>query len=415
MLFWIISAALALLIAALFALALLTRRAEAEHPAAYDLRIYRDQLKEVERDLARGVINEADAERIRTEVGRRVLAADAQLSQAEAKGEQPRALTTATAAVLALLLTGGGFAMYTQLGTAGLGDLPHKARLQAAEALYTSRQSQAAFLARLPARTAPPQEASYLELVARLREAVAQRPDELQGQEFLAQSEARLGNYAAARAAQSAVIRLKGDTASASDFVTMAQMYITEAEGYVSPEAEAALRRALKADNTDPVARYFLGQMWLQNDRPDRAFGLWSQLLSQGPEQAPWIAPIRQSIDDIAWLAGVDYTQPAAVTAGADTGLNIPGPSVEDIENAGEMTPQERQEMVQNMVQRLNDRLATEGGTPEDWARLISAYGALGDEGRALAIWREAQQRFADAPDALETVRRGAARAGVDQ
>ena len=43
------------------ALALLTRRAEAEHPAAYDLRIYRDQLKEVERDLARGVINEADA------------------------------------------------------------------------------------------------------------------------------------------------------------------------------------------------------------------------------------------------------------------------------------------------------------------------------------------------------------------
>ena len=61
MLFWIISAALALLIAALFALALLTRRAEAEHHAAYDLRIYRDQLKEVERDLARGVINEADA------------------------------------------------------------------------------------------------------------------------------------------------------------------------------------------------------------------------------------------------------------------------------------------------------------------------------------------------------------------
>ena len=31
----------------------------------------------------------------------------------------------------------------------------------------------------------------------------------------------------------------------------------------------------------------------------------------------------------------------------------------------------------------------------------------MGDEGRALAIWREAQQRFADAPDALETVRRG--------
>ena len=411
MLFWIISAALALLIAALFALALLTRRAEAEHPAAYDLRIYRDQLKEVERDLARGVINEADAERIRTEVGRRVLAADAQLAIADVSSQQPRALTIVIAATIALILTGGGIAIYTQLGTPGLGDLPHKARLQASQDLYSSRSSHEAFLARLPVRNAPQQEAGYLELVERLREAVASRPDELQGQQFLAQSEARLGNYAAARAAQSAVIRLKGEAVGASDFVTMAQMYITEADGYVSPEAEAALRRALRADRTDPVARYFLGQMWLQNDRPDRAFGLWSQLLNEGPEEAPWIAPIRQSIDDIAWLAGVDYTQPAP----SEMATDMPGPTVQDIENAGEMTPEERQEMVQSMVQRLNDRLATEGGTPEEWARLISAYGSLGDEGRARAIWLEAQQRFADTPDALETVRRGAARAGVDQ
>jgi len=411
MLFWIISAALALLIAALFALALLTRRAEAEHPAAYDLRIYRDQLKEVERDLARGVINEADAERIRTEVGRRVLAADAQLAIADVSSQQPRALTIVIAATIALILTGGGVAIYTQLGTPGLGDLPHKARLQASQDLYSSRSSHEAFLARLPVRNAPQQDAGYLELVERLREAVASRPDELQGQQFLAQSEARLGNYAAARAAQSAVIRLKGEAVGASDFVTMAQMYITEADGYVSPEAEAALRRALRADRTDPVARYFLGQMWLQNDRPDRAFGLWSQLLNEGPEEAPWIAPIRQSIDDIAWLAGVEYTQPAP----SEMATDMPGPTVQDIENAGEMTPEERQEMVQSMVQRLNDRLATEGGTPEEWARLISAYGSLGDEGRARAIWLEAQQRFADTPDALETVRRGAARAGVDQ
>ena len=191
----------------------------------------------------------------------------------------------------------------------------------------------------------------------------------------------------------------------------MAQMYITEADCYVSPEAEAALRRALRADRTDPVARYFLGQMWLQNDRPDRAFGLWSQLLNEGPEEAPWIAPIRQSIDDIAWLAVVEYTQPAP----SEMATDMPGPTVQDIENAGEMTPEERQEMVQSMVQRLNDRLATEGGTHEEWARLISAYGSLGDEGRAREIWLEAQQRFADTPDALETVRRGAARAGVDQ
>lgn len=411
MLFWIICAALALLLAALFALALLRSRVDEEHPAAYDLRIYRDQLKEVERDLARGVLSDADAERIRTEVGRRVLAADAQLCVVNPSGKQPRLLTNLASAVIALGLLGGGLALYDRLGTPGLGDLPHKLRLADARATYSGRESHDTFMTRLPVRAIQEPEPQFAELIERLRTAVASRPEDLQGQLFLAQNEARLGNFEAARAAQKAVIDLKGESATATDHVTLAQMYITDAEGYVSPEAEQALRKALNRDATNAVARYFLGQMWLQNDRPDRAFGLWSQLLDEGPEEAPWIAPIRQSIDDIAWLAGVDYTQPAP----RDTGMDMPGPSVEDIENADQMSPLERQEMVQDMVNRLSERLATEGGTPQEWARLIGAYGSLGDEGRASAIWREAQTIFGDNPDALETVRRGAQRAGVDQ
>ena len=409
MLFWIISAALALLIAALFALALLTRRAEAEHPAAYDLRIYRDQLKEVERDLARGVINEADAERIRTEVGRRVLAADAQLSKANVTGSQPRGLTTFTALLVAAVLTGGGIMLYSKLGTPGLGDLPYQARLADARETYASRDTHERFMSRLPAQ--PPLEpgGDYAELIKRLRDAVKDKPDELQGQQLLAQSEARLGNFAAAREAQSAVIALKGESADASDHVTLAQMYITEAGGYVSPEAEAALRAALRTNPQNQVARYFLGQMWLQNDRPDRAFGLWSQLLAEGPANAPWIAPIRGSIQDIAWLAGVDYTLPAAESSAAP----LAGPTAEDMESASNMSAEERQEMIRGMVENLNARLANEGGTPEEWSRLLGALGVLGETDHARAVWTEAQTVFAQMPEALELVRQGAVRAGV--
>ena len=46
--------------------------------AALDARLYRDQLDEVERDLARGTIGEAEAEGARAEVSRRLLAATAQ-------------------------------------------------------------------------------------------------------------------------------------------------------------------------------------------------------------------------------------------------------------------------------------------------------------------------------------------------
>ena len=107
MLFWIIIGVLALAVAGLLAVALVRARREAEHPAAFDLRVYRDQLKEVDRDLARGVIGKDDAERLRAEISRRILAADTQLKAAETAGDQPegasRAVAVGSGVVLAVV------------------------------------------------------------------------------------------------------------------------------------------------------------------------------------------------------------------------------------------------------------------------------------------------------------------------
>ena len=77
------------------------------------------------------------------------------------------------------------------------------------------------------------------------------------------------------------------------------------------------------------------------------------------------------------------------------------------------MSADERQDMIRGMVARLSDRLATEGGPPEDWARLISSLSVLGDQAQAIAIWNNAQEVFADNPEALEVVREGARAAGL--
>ncbi len=64
MAFWIITFLLALIASAVMATALLRARAataEGDESATYDLQVYRDQLKDVDRDLARGVIAETDA------------------------------------------------------------------------------------------------------------------------------------------------------------------------------------------------------------------------------------------------------------------------------------------------------------------------------------------------------------------
>ena len=93
----------------------------------------------------------------------------------------------------------------------------------------------------------------------------------------------------------------------------------------------------------------------------------------------------------------------------------MPGPSAEDVENAAEMSQEEQQEMIRGMVEQLNERLATEGGTPTEWARLISVLGVLGETERAQAIWDEAQTVFAGKEAALEEILAGARSAGLVQ
>ena len=75
MLFWIIIFVIALL-SGLALIAPMWRPAEPGETGSEDVALYRAQLSEVERDLARGVLNADEAERTRTEIARRLLAAD---------------------------------------------------------------------------------------------------------------------------------------------------------------------------------------------------------------------------------------------------------------------------------------------------------------------------------------------------
>ena len=78
--------------------------------------------------------------------------------------------------------------------------------------------------------------------------------------------------------------------------------------------------------------------------------------------------------------------------------------SAADMAAAADMTSGERQQMIGNMVEGLAARLSNQGGTPEEWARLINALGVLGQADRARSIWAEARQVFADQPDAMAQI-----------
>jgi cytochrome c-type biogenesis protein CcmH len=376
--------------------------AAAPHP---DIGIYRQQLAEVDRDLARGTLAEDEAGRLRTEISRRLLEADRAL---RAAGPQRPALPPGPVVGAVALVLIGGVSLYAWLGAPGYPDLPITTRLQIAEDAYRNRPSQAEAQAMVPAEPAaapgqPQPDAQFLDLMAKLRAAVTQHPDDPRGLQLLAQNEAALRNYAAAAKAQLHLVEVMGAAAGVPEHLDAAEYLIAAAGGYVSPEAEAQLVAVLQADPKNPLARYYSGLLFAQVGRPDRAFQLWEPLLRQGPEDAPWIAPIRSQIADLAARAGVRYSPP-----GDDA-----GPTAADMQAAGQMTDEERRSMIEGMVGNLESRLLSEGGPEEEWLKLFNALKVLDQPARVKAALAVAETAFAADPAALDRLRAAAAAAGA--
>lgn len=407
--FWILTAAMTAMVAAAILRPFFRGSAPVAEPAAaYDLGVYRDQLREVDRDVARGVLTETEAERLRTEIGRKILDADrAMIRQPVPQGRGARPVIAAVLLVAALAASA---AVYWRLGAPAMPDLPLGARIAAADERLRDLPSQADAEARTPERPTPEADPDYLRLIEQLRAAVAQRPDDARGLALLAEHEARLGNSAAARQAQERLIAIRGAEVQALDHTRLAALMIEAAGGFVSAEAREQIEAALRIDPANGQARYLQGLMYAQNDRPDIAFGIWRDLLETSPAGAPWMAPIRQLIPDLAWLAGQpDYVPPEAPAAAPA----LPGPDADAMAAANDMTPEERQQMIADMVQNLEARLASEGGTPEEWARLITSLVRMGNEPHAREILAEARTRFGATPDAGAVIEAAAAEVGL--
>ena len=396
MLFWLICLVLTLAVGALM-LTPLRRPAVApvDNP---DVAIYRAQLAEIDRDLERAVLAPDEAERAHAEVARRLLAASKAQSvkgKAVSGGVLLPALTGA-------VFLGLSFLIYGSLGAPGYGDLPLKARLAASEQMRANRPSQEVLEA--VATPPPPVEVpdDYRAAIEQLRVIAPTRPDDLEAWSRLAFHEVELRNYIGAAAAQAQVIGIMGDDATALDWQRLLDLQVVAAGGLVSPEAEEIIDRILSQDPENISARYYLGALFNQTDRPDLALRLWRSLVETGDPDNFHIASARSQIADAAFRAGVDYALP-----------ETRGPSFADMDAASALSAQEQEAMIGNMVAGLANRLANEGGPAQDWARLIRAYGVLGDQDAASTVWTEAQQVFVSSMRDMEILTNAARDAGV--
>ena len=94
-------------------------------------------------------------------------------------------------------------------------------------------------------------------------------------------TEASLNNFENAAIAQMSLVKLLGEQVSTEDLYQLAELMVISLNGYVSPEAEALLRKVLSRDNDNGGALYYLGLMYANLDRPDLAFEIWRKLLKK--------------------------------------------------------------------------------------------------------------------------------------
>ena len=133
-------------------------------------------------------------------------------------------------------------------------------------------------------------------------------------------------------------------------------------------------------------------------------------MLATAAADAPWRKLAEQRLaEDEAKLAG------KAVPAGpqAAPGTAPQGPSPDDVAAAQNMSPADRQAMIETMVQGLANRLDQKGDDLAGWLKLVRAYTVLDRKDDALKALEKAKTQFSGNAAALRQLDALAAELGL--
>ena len=384
---------------------LLVRRQRTASRDAYNLAVYRDQLAEVERDLARGVLTAEQADAARTEIGRRILALNPAVTAAGPSSAIPFA--TATAAVL--LLPFAAWALYAALGSPGMPDQPYASRGANPGPAAAQNAGQAANAG----ERAP--HVDMAEAVQKLTAHLKENPDDLTGWVLLARSDMSLGRYQEAAEAYKRAVDLSDKRADILG--DWGEALVLATSGTVTAAAKEAFEAGLKDPELAPRSRYYLALAQMQQGDTKGALQAWVDLEADSPADADWLPMVRKRIEQTSTSLGVDpaglkpsagadrpkpvaaaappahppmKTPPAAApapsapppttTAGA-TPATGSAPDPQKVREAQQAlagaSPQDRQAMINSMVERLAARLEQQPDDVDGWSRLARSYAVL--------------------------------------
>ena len=345
---WIVFAAMTVVLVALLLRPLRRGGRPAQPRAAFGQAVFRDQLAELERDVARGAIGAAEAAAARNEIARRLIGESESAGAPVKSSRWAPWLAAALVPIIALPL-------YLHFGSPGLKDVPLAERLTNAVA-----------------------NDDFDALVAKVEAHLAANPHDVQGWSVIAPAYKSARRYGDAANAYANVLRFSAPTADL--YANYAEMLVYANGGMVTAEAANGFSEALKLEPRHPAARFFSGLAYKQEGKTREALQTWKALLDDSPADAPWRPGLEREIADLS-------------------GVKAPVLSDEQVAAAGTMNAQDRQTMIHSMVDGLEARLQSNGDDFDGWQRLIRARAVLGEMDKAKAAYVTAKDRFKDKPE----------------
>lgn len=265
----------------LVAIPLLRRPRAALQIGEFDRAVYRDQLREVELDQARGLLDAGEAASARLEIERRLLAT----SDRPAPIAPPRRRRWLAGAIVGVcILWAAG--LYLVLGAPEVPDMP------------------------FATRGAPMGHDANRESIEAMAEQLSQRLEAQGGDAetwlLLARTETALQHWDKSATAYRHAMDLAGDAAGPGIQAAYAETLVLAAQGIVTPDAATAFHGVLARDPENQIARFYLALAASQAGNLQQAIDSWLKLAGELEADSDMRAEIGARVAEAARSLGID-------------------------------------------------------------------------------------------------------------
>jgi len=213
-------------------------------------------------------------------------------------------------------------------------------------------------------------------LIARAERHLAENPNDGAGWDILAPIYFKTMRLGDAELAYRNAIRLLGP--SPERLTGLGETLVAGNDGIVIEAARDAFAEAERLKSGNPRARFYLALALEQAGKAEEARAAFAALAADAPAGAPWLPLVREHLARTGGAAA-----PAA-----------PGPTAGDVAAANDMTPADRQAMIEGMVASLDAKLKDNPADFEGWMRLVRAYSVLKNEAKAGEALRAGLKAF---------------------